>query len=185
NYIGTNAAGTAAIPNGDGIYLLRSYNVLIGGTAAGAGNVISGNTGTGVNCANAGGVGAKGNTIQGNRIGTNAAGTAAVANGSGIAISDAQNNLVGGTVAGAGNLISGNQSHGIVLASGGSPDANANLIQGNFIGTNAAGTAKIGNGGDGIIVAGQFGFIINGVKSFGGTTAAARYLISGSCEHVL
>src|SRR5262249_52913191 len=111
NYIGTNAAGTAAIPKGDGVYLLRPSNVLIGGTVAGAGNVISGNTGTGVNCANGGGVGGKGNTIQGNRIGTNAAGTAAVGNGTAIAISDAQNNLIGGTVAGAGNVISGSQSH--------------------------------------------------------------------------
>src|SRR5262249_16447072 len=107
----------------------------------------------------------------------------AVGNGTAIAISDAQNNLIGGTVAGAGNVISGSQSHGIILASGGAPDANANVIQGNRIGTNAAGTAKLGNGGDGIIVAGQFGFIINGVNTIGGTTAAARNIISGSGDH--
>jgi len=180
NYIGTNAAGTAAIPNGDGVFLLRSYNVLVGGTAAGAGNLISGNSGTGVNFANGGGQGGKGNTIQGNRIGTNAAGTAALPNGTGISITEAQNNLIGGTVVGARNVISGNQGNGIVLASGGAPDADANLVEGNYIGTNAAGSAKLGNGGHGIVIAGQFGFIINGVNTVGGTTASARNIISGN-----
>lgn len=184
NYIGTNAAGTAAIPNGDGVFLLRSYSVLVGGTTAGAGNVISGNTGTGVNFANGGGVGGKGNTIQGNRIGTNTAGTAAIGNDTGIAIADAQNNLIGGTVAGAGNVISGNKSFGIFLAGGGAPDADANLIQGNFIGTNAAGTAKLGNGLIGILVSGQ-GSVITGVNTIGGTTAAARNIISGNGQYGL
>ena len=49
NFIGTNPAGTTAIPNGgDGVEINGAFNNTIGGTAAGAGNVICGNTGDGV-----------------------------------------------------------------------------------------------------------------------------------------
>ena len=54
--------------------------------------------------------------------------------------SGATGNTIGGTAAGAGNLISGNTGLGIELSS-----APGNLIQGNFIGTNAAGTTALGN----------------------------------------
>src|SRR5207237_10730631 len=80
NYIGTNAAGTAAIGNGTGVYLLRANNIAIGGTAAGAGNVISGNSGGGIDLTGSN------NVIQGNLIGTNAAGKAAVGNSVGILV---------------------------------------------------------------------------------------------------
>src|SRR5208283_2922903 len=52
NRIGLTAAGTSALPNlGDGVLLNAPANV-IGGTAQGAGNVISGNLGSGVRITN-------------------------------------------------------------------------------------------------------------------------------------
>ena len=50
-----------------------------------------------------------GHRVQGNYIGTNSSGLAAVPNSSvGVAITNASNNTIGGTAPGAGNLISGN-----------------------------------------------------------------------------
>ncbi|MEX1195093.1 MAG: hypothetical protein WD904_04800 [Dehalococcoidia bacterium] len=75
NFIGTNAAGTSALPNVAGVKLNPNQtHALVGGTAPGAGNLISGNSEFGIYSEQA-------LTIQGNRIGTNAAGTGAVPNG--------------------------------------------------------------------------------------------------------
>src|SRR4029079_6495783 len=93
--------------------------------------------------------------IQGNLIGTNATGTAAIPNGTtanqqldpaGVLI-DTTGVTVGGTSSAARNLISGNHGPGIQLGSNsyGSVDSSSNTIQGNFIGTNAAGTAALAN----------------------------------------
>ena len=78
---------------------------MIGGTTAAARNVISGNGNGGIE------IGGNANVVQGNFIGTNAAGTAAVPNRAEYRSSDSAStdNLIGGTAAGAGNLISGNQ----------------------------------------------------------------------------
>jgi hypothetical protein len=142
NYIGTNAAGDAALPNAEGIVLNAAFNITIGGTTPGAGNLISGNNGSGIRIHSIGGV------VQGNLIGTNAAGTAALANGaSGILINSGQNWLVGGTTPGARNVISGNKSNGIRIASVNNlGNTSGNVIQGNFIGTDLNGTSPIGNG---------------------------------------
>jgi len=53
-----------------------------------------------------------------------------------------------------------------------------NHIEGNFIGTNAAGTAIVANDGDGVVINGP-GSTGN---TIGGTTPAARNLISGNDE---
>src|SRR5438034_3380770 len=92
-----------------------------------------------------------GNVVQGNFIGTNAAGDAPVPNGffGLIVASPTSGTLIGGTVAGAGNVISGNAFGGLNM---GGVGVNNNLVQGNFIGTNAAGTAPIPNAGDGVII---------------------------------
>ncbi len=180
NYIGVNAAGTAALANGAGISLLRANDTLIGGTVAGAGNVVSGNTNDGID------IDGSRNLIQGNFVGTNAAGTAAVPNQDGIGIhfisdgSNPSNNTVGGTTPGARNVISGNgsgtNSHGIRLEL--TATTLGNLIQGNFIGTDVTGTAALGNGGSGIQVFESVA--TNGTNTIGGTTAAARNVISAN-----
>jgi hypothetical protein len=141
NYIGTNAAGTAKLPNGLGGVAVQASSTTIGGSS-GAGNLISGNGGPGIsiNQSYVSNV-----SVLGNIIGLNAAGTAALGNsGDGLNVTDISG---GGHIfgsAGTGNVISGNTGNGISTAAG------SVTIQANLIGTNAAGTAAIANGGDGI-----------------------------------
>ena len=47
----------------------------------------------------------------------------------------------GGTAPGAGNVVSSNENYGIYLPS----DSASTLVQGNLVGTNAAGTAALGS----------------------------------------
>jgi hypothetical protein len=105
NYVGVGADGTTAIPNGTGIYLADNISdVVVGGAAAGAGNVIS-NNGAGVQVDQPFPA-SHGPTIRGNKIGTTADGTAARGNGVGIVVTSGVNNLIiGGTGAGEGNII--------------------------------------------------------------------------------
>jgi hypothetical protein len=145
NYIGTNVAGTAAVRNGaansatGGVWVVSGTGVVVGGTSAGAGNVLSGNGGAGVWLD-----GASPTTVQGNYIGTNAAGDAAIGNGRwGVHVHGNTGHQVGGSAAGAGNLISGNTGNG---AGGVILWGNAHVVEGNRIGVNAAGTAFIPNG---------------------------------------
>jgi hypothetical protein len=140
-YIGTNAAGTAAVPYpdgfGDGVHLATGAdNAIIGGTSPAARNVISGNTDTGVWTEADNGV------IQNNYLGTNAAGTVGVSNFyDGIFIAaGGSNNLVGGTQATMRNIISANVSSGVCIEEFG---ADNNIVQGNYIGSNATGTAGL------------------------------------------
>jgi hypothetical protein len=92
--------------------------------------------------------------VLGNYIGTNAAGTAAIPNGFGIEIQGATGNVIGSVGSGR-NIISGNTDDGISLNN--IPVTGNNQIAGNYIGTNAAGTAALGNGGDGIFVGNPWG----------------------------
>ena len=174
NFIGTTADGTAAIgSDGSGIWIEGANNV-IGGPAAGAGNLISGNgpqykSGGAL----AGGVVisgtfATGNLIQGNLIGTDIGGTAALGNRLGVDIYGTSGNTIGGTVTGAGNVISGNTGHGIVIEG---PGASANLVQGNLIGTDATGMSRLGNAIDGIVLLGSS-------NTIGGTVAGAANTIA-------
>ncbi|HTD21246.1 MAG TPA: plastocyanin/azurin family copper-binding protein [Terriglobales bacterium] len=176
NYIGTNAAGVAAVPNSTGISLISAGNNTIGGTTAGMANVISGNTNSGIDINSPG---ASNNLVEGNFIGVNSAGTATLGNNFGVRIAGSAgpgvttNNTIGGTAAGAGNVVSGN-NYGVFITG---PTANNNIVVGNFIGTNAAGTAAVGNA-QGVQLGG--GTINN---SIGGTTPAARNLISGNFQN--
>src|SRR5262249_35188885 len=153
----------------------------IGGTAAGAGNVISGNgiAGSGAGVAIDGTPGPHGgvglfNRIQGNKIGTDVTGTRAVANsGSGVFFTNgAKTTLVGGSVTGAGNVISGNGHDGVAIYGTGTTNS---TVQGNLIGTNAAGTAALPNGGVGVEV--NFGATD---AKIGGASAGAGNVISGN-----
>ena len=179
NYLGLNAVGTAALPNGgSGVQLEDGTYNLVGGTAAAARNVISGNTGDGVTVL----FNAKLDLIQGNYIGTNPVGRTSIPNGGhGIQITDgAQTNQVGGAESGARNLISGNALDGVRISGerhtmpGGLASA-FNSVQGNFIGTDYSGSRALPNGQSGVNL--DAGTTHN---TIGGTTADARNLISGN-----
>jgi len=173
NYVGTNAAGTAAIPNGcggvvlDGNAGVGSDNNLVGGAVAGAGNLISGNQVEGIFVQ----VGSATNTIQGNTIGLNASGSAVLPNGAeGIKI-QSNGNVVGGDDAFKRNVISGNTTQGVRLQGA---SATGNAIRGNYIGTDATGAIDLGNTSHGVILnAGAAGNTIGGLP-------AERNVISGN-----
>ena len=157
NYIGTNAAGTAALGNGgDGILLQNSAGDTVGGTTAADRNVISGNKGVGLRIL---GAEARNNVVFGNYIGTNAAGTAAVPNGvnpnpmvkgDGISLEGASLNFIGGSDPGSANVISGNAGIGLRITGAG---ATGNIIQNNRIGVAADGFTALGNNSSGVFVA--------------------------------
>lgn len=114
-----------------------------------------------------------GSVISGNFIGTDRAGTAALANGSGglggvILVGGASDNTVGGTTPAARNLISGNIGNGVELGSG-----SGNTVQGNLIGTDLTGTIALGNTGRGVNTTGTNTLI-------GGPMVDARNIISGN-----
>jgi hypothetical protein len=147
NLIGTHVTGTQALGNGAyGVLVSQATGNTIGGTTPGARNILSGNSFCGVLI----GGGATGNVVQGNYIGTDVTGTAAVPDGAGgagyvaVAVTDAgtNNNLIGGTAAGARNLISGNPYNALRITLG---PANT-VVQGNFIGTDSTGTLALPNG---------------------------------------
>ena len=169
NYIGTSVTGQGALSNRlSGIHILSSGNS-VGGLSIGAGNVISGNGQDGVLLE---GASARSNLVQGNLIGTTASGAAGLGNGrAGVGISGAPRNLIGGTAAGAGNLISANGDAGIYLLGGG---ARENLIQGNSIGTDAAGVAALGNAYEGIYAERA------ATNTIGGADSGAGNLVSGN-----
>ena len=141
NYVGANATGKSALANKwSGVLIYQASGNTIGGTQSGAGNVISGNTTNGIFLIS---TGAGGNLVQGNYIGTAAGGTNALGNTrAGIGLSDAPGNTIGGAVAGAGNVVSGNGDQGMYLIGTGTT---GNVIQGNKIGTDVNGTAGVGN----------------------------------------
>ena len=114
----------------------------IGGTAAGAGNLISGNVVRGIQLSYNGGVGNTSPTstlIAGNKIGTDITGTLALPNADGLILNQASGNTIGGSVA-ARNVISGNTTTNVGIE-GGDDD----LIEGNFIGTDVTGTVSLGD----------------------------------------
>ena len=114
NFLGTDVNGTAAGPgNGDGVVIDNSAsNNTIGGTGAGAGNVISGNSGDGID------ISGDGNFVQGNKIGTDVMGSSSLGNQvAGVRIRGSFN-TIGGTGSGAGNVISGSKDEGIFVTGG-------------------------------------------------------------------
>ncbi|HOW97072.1 MAG TPA: right-handed parallel beta-helix repeat-containing protein [Kiritimatiellia bacterium] len=146
NYIGTGTSGLTRAGNAmDGV-ALRAPRNRIGGSAAGEGNLISGNGGHGISLANAN---SRGNIIRGNWIGVNATGNSAINNDhDGIFIIDVADTLIGGA-GGAMNVISANGENGIFLS--GSGCANT-VIAGNRIGLAALFFADLGNGGAGVLM---------------------------------
>jgi hypothetical protein len=148
NYIGTDISGTIGFGNEIGVVLgpnnsrLGPARITLGGTAAAARNVISGN-GTGLSMVVTGL-----NVVQGNFIGTDASGARALGNlGRGIFMIEVVFDQVGGANPGAGNVISANGDDGLWMA-----DSGPESISANFIGTDASGAIALGNGGNGVEV---------------------------------
>ena len=153
NYIGTDYTGAVALANPrDGIVIDEgALNNTIGGAVSGAGNVISGSTNNGIRIQGtysyaAGDVLA---TIYGNRIGTNAAGTAALANGqsgifvdgsSGTTATAPQRITIGGTGANQGNTIAFNTQDGVAVT----VNASRVTIVGNSIYSNGSAAGDLG-----------------------------------------
>jgi len=141
NYIGLKQNGTVALANkSDGIDInLGAHHNIVGGTAPGERNVISGNTSQGMELSHNPALAAQGNQIIGNYWGLNASGTAAVPNNDdGISLEDQVDaNIVRN------NIIAGNRDSGLrfyVLGTN-------NQITGNWIGVAADGVTPIPNGG--------------------------------------
>ena len=187
DYIGLNLAGAKAGNGGNGVLVWSESNgnfiglndSHVSGVVA---NVISGNRGNGIELA-----GSSLNTVADNRIGTNAAGTSAIANGGdGIYITHgSRGNEIGGTafvdtatgqannptgnkgtvppvfvVPTLGNLISGNGRNGVLIDT----RSRGNVLNGNFIGTTASGDGALGNRGNGVWIAGAPGNSLVGCK---------------------
>jgi parallel beta-helix repeat protein len=146
NYIGTSPAATAAVPNRLGVRIVSGASGnIIGGTTAVERNVMSGNTTYGVMIT---GSTTDGNTVKGNYIGTNASGTAGLSNvQAGVVIQEgAQNNAIGGTTAGMGNLIAYNSgAAGVRVEDAG---ATGNTIRGNSIHSNLGDGIQNSDGGN-------------------------------------
>jgi parallel beta-helix repeat protein len=169
NFIGTDGFGKFSVPNGEGIYITDSQNNTIGG------NLISGNQNTGVFLISLSRP-SSGNLIQDNFVGTDTTGDLDVGNGgAGMNLLGASNNMIGGTVLTARNIISANKGGNGQVPGGLSIAGTGNLIQGNFIGTNAAGTAPLGN-----TIFGVFLFTDN--NTLGGLAAGSGNLISATAE---
>ena len=159
NLIGTNTTGAVVVSNPDGIFV-GEPGATIGGTTAGAADVISGNfVGIAIEASC---------LVEGNLIGTNATGTSALGNEFGILMSS-PGATIGGISSAVGNIISGN-SIGVSIEA-------SCLIEGcNLIGTNSKGTSAVANG-DGIFV-GEPGATIRG------TSAAAANVVSGNGDGI-
>ncbi len=149
NFIGTDLTGTVALGNsGNDIVTLDSPNNTIGGTAAGAGNLVAGNLGSDFASIGLGFPASTGNLVQGNFIGTDVSGTIDLGGASiAVYISEGSNNTIGGTTPAAANLISGGDSAGVGIA-----NASGNFVQGNLIGTQGDGVTPLANSSHGVLI---------------------------------
>jgi parallel beta-helix repeat protein len=157
--------GTTQVPGGwveiDGELTSSAVGLaLAAGSSAVTGLVINGFTAAGIRITGPGN-----DLVQGNRIGTDTSGTAALSPFAyGIEVSGSPANTVED------NLISGN-AFGIFVHGG---SASANVIQGNLVGTDASGTVALPNTTTGVWIFGAPGTII------GGTGDGEGNVISGN-----
>src|SRR5262249_53110082 len=146
NYIGTDVTGTIGIGNNVGVYIIQAAGGnIIGGSAPGSANLISGNFQGGIILST------NGNKVQGNVIGTKADGVTRLANTyAGVQVVDGHDNFIGGTGAGEGNIIYSkgfvNGGYGVRIDKGANNVHNA--ILGNSIYANDG--LGIDLGGDGV-----------------------------------
>jgi hypothetical protein len=149
-FIGVDATGNTAFPNArQGIYITSSDSLTIGSPDLADRNLVSGNLNVGM----AVGLGSLTGSIliQGNLIGTNAAGTAAIPNNDGMTTDT--NGLggmyfIGGSAPNSGNVFSGNMARGLFV--GGFGNGTTFIVKGNLVGTDATGTLPLPNANIGI-----------------------------------
>jgi hypothetical protein len=142
---GTDATGATAHPGGGNATAISisGSNNIIGGASPPDRNIVSANTGTGIT------LGGTANIVRGNYVGTDAGGTTDLGNGFvGISVQSGSSHIIGGTLAGEGNLVSGNANANIAVSGG----ANSTLmtIAGNIVGPDINGTGALSNGAQGI-----------------------------------
>lgn len=136
NLIGTDAAGDVGLGNSTGVRVESGVGNRIGGIAAGAPNVVSGNTNAGIEVL---GAATTATMVAGNRVGTDPSGMVARANGVGVRVgSGSKGNVIGGTTTAERNLISGNQQYGVRVTGAGTEN---NTVSGNYVGTTATAPA--------------------------------------------
>jgi hypothetical protein len=164
NSIGTSANGQADLGNAaNGVSDFGGQDNVVGGGTAAARNVIAGNDNFGVF--------SLGNSVRprvvGNFVGVDSTGGAALGNASAGVVLFGGDGAVGGTTAGARNVISGNGGPGVLI------DGTGHRVQQNFIGTGADGITGLANGGDGVILRGAANLV-------GGATTRARNVVAGN-----
>lgn len=191
NFIGTDDNGAADLGNqNDGILVYGSSNNIIGGATRtaticdNACNLISGNGYEGIRLE----AGATGNVVQGNFIGTTGSGTGAIPNDNpGVVVGNSPNNTIGGTTRTLGdrcdnvcNLISGNGFDGVYI-----DGSSGTKVEGNFIGTDNAGTLAIANSANGVAIVDSPSTIVGGLTGIainGSTCSGACNVISGNMQ---
>ena len=181
--IGLSVTDSISIRNAsNGVAIVDAPFNYIGGTneigGDMRGNVISGNGATQVSPGSfiyvpgilISGQGSFSNRVEGNFIGTDRFGTRTASNGVGVVIRDAPRNRVGGTTPEVRNVISGNMTDGFLIEGIG---ASNNVVRGNFIGTDAAGSNSVAN---------SYGLTVDESprNEIGGTDPGAGNLISGN-----
>lgn len=148
NFIGTDPTGTQSIGNGEsGVSLYKGTGSLnggfhqVGGVTPEMRNVIAGNHWSGIYISTS-----DYNIVRGNYIGTDYDGTDRFTSddmgheGGGVDVYDSAGAIIGGTEAGAGNVISNGDSFGVEIGH----SQNVTLL-GNRIGTDRSGKKNLGN----------------------------------------
>jgi hypothetical protein len=188
NFIGTDATGTADLGNGtNGVSIFAGAQGNRIGTkgadadAVAEGNVIAANHWSGIAIS---GTGTDQNAVAGNFIGVDATGGTALGNrNNGISVfGGARGNRIGTNSNGVGdafehNVISGNSWAGIAISG---PGTIQTIVAGNTIGTDATGTAPLGNHLDGVAVFNGAAFNLIGSDLDGVNDVAETNLISGN-----
>lgn len=168
NLIGVGLDGTTQLGNGsNGIDIVNSSNIIIGGSSKVNRNVVSGNPSNGIrvfessNC-----------TVSGNFIGTDVTGKIGIPSFQGVNVTGAGStgNTIGATTFMGRNVISGNEWHGVFFEQ----NASGNTVIGNYIGTDSTGLIPLGNGRNGVSGTTALNTTV------GGTTEQERNIISGN-----
>ncbi len=183
NWIGTAGTGTTGTGNTDEGIDLAGSRAIIGGTGPYDRNVITNNGDEGITIV---GSGITSHVIRGNYIGLNPDGSSGSGNVDvGVAIISGSGNTIGGTTAGARNVISKNYE-GLEI------NTSSNVVQGNYVGTDAGGTLNRGNrSDDGVEIQGSStGNVVGGTAVGAGNVIAFNALagvkvVNGSSHSVL